>query len=69
MQRLLVRQQINFSRALSRTGTSISVVLIEKVENRGESGEIVKVKRGFARNFLIPRKLAGNKSINNNRIN
>ena len=42
-----------------RFGTSIPVVLIDDIENRGEKGDIITVKRGFARNYLIPRKLAG----------
>ena len=29
------------------------------MEKRGIVGDIVQVKRGFARNFLIPRKKAG----------
>mmetsp|Transcript_17246 Transcript_17246/g.16576 ORF Transcript_17246/g.16576 Transcript_17246/m.16576 type:complete len:192 (+) Transcript_17246:136-711(+) len=41
-----------------RHGGSISVILLDDVENRGERGEIVKVKRGYARNLLIPRKRA-----------
>lgn len=42
-----------------RQGGSISVILLDKIENRGVQGEIITVKRGFARNFLIPKKLAG----------
>jgi ribosomal protein L9 len=34
--------------------------LIENVVNRGQKGEIVKVKRGYFRNLLYPRKMAGN---------
>ena len=36
----------------------MKVILIAKVKNFGDVGNIVKVKDGFARNFLIPRKLA-----------
>ena len=43
-----------------RHGTSIPVVLLKDVDGRGEEGEIVSVKRGYARNFLVPRKFAGN---------
>ena len=32
----------------------MQVILLEKVANLGELGEVVKVKQGFARNFLIP---------------
>lgn len=42
-----------------RHGTSIPVILLEEVQNKGREGEIVEVKRGFARNYLVPRKLAG----------
>ena len=34
------------------------VVLTEDLANVGKSGELVKVKPGFARNYLIPRGLA-----------
>lgn len=34
------------------------LLLIEDVEDLGRSGDIVTVKPGFARNFLIPRKYA-----------
>ncbi len=36
----------------------MQVILLDKVVNLGELGEVVKVKDGYARNFLIPRKLA-----------
>jgi large subunit ribosomal protein L9 len=32
----------------------MQVILMEKVVNLGELGDVVKVKDGFARNFLIP---------------
>jgi large subunit ribosomal protein L9 len=35
-----------------------SILLKEDVDNLGNRGEIVKVKAGYARNYLIPRKLA-----------
>jgi large subunit ribosomal protein L9 len=37
---------------------SIEVILREHVEHLGDRGEIVKVASGYARNFLLPRKLA-----------
>jgi large subunit ribosomal protein L9 len=37
---------------------NLQVVLQRDVENVGKSGELVKVRPGFARNFLIPRSLA-----------
>ena len=36
----------------------MQVILLDKVINVGGLGEIVKVKDGYARNFLIPQKLA-----------
>ncbi|HSQ11303.1 MAG TPA: 50S ribosomal protein L9 [Burkholderiaceae bacterium] len=32
----------------------MQVILLEKVVNLGQLGEVVKVKEGYARNFLIP---------------
>jgi large subunit ribosomal protein L9 len=37
---------------------SIEVILKEHVEHLGSRGEIVKVADGYARNYLLPRKLA-----------
>ena len=37
---------------------TIQVILQEDVQNVGSSGELVKVRPGFARNYLLPRKLA-----------
>jgi large subunit ribosomal protein L9 len=36
----------------------MEVILREHVDNLGRRGEIVKVADGYARNFLLPRKLA-----------
>jgi large subunit ribosomal protein L9 len=36
----------------------MQIILLEKVVNLGNLGDIVKVKDGFARNFLIPQKKA-----------
>lgn len=46
----------------------MEVILKETIDTLGEEGEIVKVKPGYARNFLIPRSLAvvankGNRAI------
>ena len=32
----------------------MQIILLEKVANLGNLGEVVKVKDGYARNFLIP---------------
>ncbi|MCC2975960.1 50S ribosomal protein L9 [Sphingomonas sp. PL-96] len=36
----------------------MDVILLERVEKLGHIGDVVKVKDGFARNFLLPRKKA-----------
>src|SRR2546422_8811380 len=51
------------ARALSRAdavhrpalkGTAMQVILLEKVVNLGGLGDVVKVKDGYARNYLLP---------------
>jgi large subunit ribosomal protein L9 len=37
---------------------TLQVILQSDVPNLGDSGELVKVRPGFARNFLLPRRLA-----------
>ncbi|MEY4724787.1 MAG: ribosomal protein, partial [Pseudomonadota bacterium] len=36
----------------------MQVILLEKVANLGQLGEVVRVKDGYARNFLIPQGVA-----------
>lgn len=36
----------------------MNVILLEPVDQLGEAGEVVRVKPGFARNWLVPRGLA-----------
>ncbi len=36
----------------------VQIILMEDVDNLGETGEVVDVKPGFARNFLLPRGIA-----------
>ena len=36
----------------------MQIILLEKVANVGNLGDVVKVKDGYARNFLIPQKMA-----------
>ena len=36
----------------------MEVILREHVDNLGQRGDVVKVAAGYARNFLLPRKLA-----------
>lgn len=36
----------------------MEVILLERIEKLGQMGDVVKVKDGFARNFLLPQKKA-----------
>jgi large subunit ribosomal protein L9 len=36
----------------------MEVILIQDVDNLGAANEVVKVRNGYARNYLIPRKIA-----------
>ena len=46
----------------------MEIILQEDVENLGEIGDIVKVKDGYARNYLLPRGLALTASRRNVRV-
>jgi large subunit ribosomal protein L9 len=46
---------------------SMEVILKEHVEHLGRRGEVVKVASGYARNFLLPRKLALAVTVENKR--
>ncbi len=41
-----------------RTKGAVELMLAENVSNLGKQGEIVRVKPGFARNYLLPQGLA-----------
>src|SRR4051812_12508318 len=36
----------------------MEIILIQDVDNLGAANEVVKVRNGYARNFLIPQKIA-----------
>ncbi len=36
----------------------MEIILLQDVENLGDKGQLANVARGYARNYLIPRKLA-----------
>ncbi|MGG4606398.1 50S ribosomal protein L9 [Paenalcaligenes sp. Me131] len=36
----------------------MQIILLEKVVNLGDLGDVVRVRNGYARNFLLPRKMA-----------
>src|SRR5580692_3560124 len=43
---------------------AVELILLQRVENLGQMGDLVKVKPGYARNFLLPQRkaLRANKS-------
>lgn len=43
----------------------MEVILIQDVDNLGAKNEVVKVKNGYARNYLLPRQLAVENSTSN----
>ena len=45
--------------------TTIHVILQQDVHNLGKTGEVVKVRPGFARNYLLPNQLAAAATTNN----
>ena len=46
----------------------MDIILLDAVDKLGSRGQVVKVKPGFARNFLFPRKLALPASEANRRV-
>ena len=38
--------------------TSVDLILLQRIEKLGQMGEVVRVKPGYARNFLLPQKKA-----------
>ncbi len=53
-----------------RGANNMDVILLQDVKGSGKKGDIIKVNDGFARNFLIPKKLAQpatNSNINENK--
>jgi len=46
----------------------MEIILIQDVDNLGAKNEVVKVKNGYARNFLIPRQLAVENNPTNRKV-
>lgn len=44
--------------ALGTKTKKMQIILIQDVDNLGQANELVKVRNGYARNFLLPKKLA-----------
>lgn len=47
---------------------NVEVLLRENIEDLGRCGDVVKVRAGYARNYLLPRKLAVPASEDNKRL-
>lgn len=54
----MVKRRIPGNGVRGTTRTSVEVLLAENVSNLGKQGEIVRVKPGYARNYLLPQGLA-----------
>src|SRR5258708_10519708 len=52
-------------KGVTKTMPHKQVLLREDIDNLGARGEIVRVKAGYARNYLLPRKLAVEATANN----
>ena len=50
------------------SNTSVEILLAEAVPNLGKQGEIVRVKPGYARNYLLPHGLATIATENNKKL-
>ena len=50
------------------SNTSVEVLLAETVPSLGQQGEIVRVKPGYARNYLLPHGLATVATDNNKKM-
>src|SRR5262245_66209666 len=38
--------------------SAMEVILLQRIEKLGQMGQVVKVKAGYARNYLLPRRKA-----------
>src|SRR5690606_5043622 len=54
----LGRVQAPLCRSPPPGGRLMEVILLERVEKLGQMGDVVKVRDGYARNFLLPQKKA-----------
>ena len=46
----------------------MEVILLERVEKLGQMGDVVRVKPGFARNYLLPKKKALRSTVENRKL-
>ena len=64
----MVRRKTNLRGIAGSTRQSAEVLLVHDVARLGKRGEIVKVKPGYARNYLLPHGLAAVASQQNGRM-
>jgi large subunit ribosomal protein L9 len=57
-----------FHASTLQQGGAIRVIMLDAVPGTGSKGEVVQVKRGYARNFLIPRKAAAYATDDNKKL-
>ena len=55
---MVMRTKKNAPGVAGSTNSSVEVLLAEDVSNLGQQGDIVRVKPGYARNYLLPQGLA-----------
>jgi len=58
----------SMARVAQSTSRNVEVLLVHDVENLGHRGEIVRVKPGYARNYLLPQGKATLASLQNKRM-
>ena len=56
------------ARAVQTTSRNVEVLLVHDVDNLGQRGEIVRVKPGYARNYLLPQGKATVATLHNKRM-
>ena len=47
---------------------AVELILLQRVESLGQMGEVVRVKPGYARNFLLPQRKAVRATKDNPRV-
>jgi large subunit ribosomal protein L9 len=53
-----LRERLSKDDSLGKNANNMQVILIQDVNNLGGVNELINVKNGYGRNFLIPQKLA-----------
>jgi hypothetical protein len=59
MNSLLIKKYKEIKWFQLRHVSFVSVLLVKQLTNKGSVGDVIKVRGGYARNILIPQKIAG----------